>query len=122
MFPDEENTFDGESTKGFDEEELHRNSKQKIGFVFQMFYLLPKMNALDNVKLPMIYTSISDKGTKKNAQQSTCGSRTFGSNVSSTDQISGGQQQRVSIARALVNHPKVILQMNPPETSIPKQK
>lgn len=112
--PDEgEYFFDGESTKGFDEEELAEIRSQKIGFVFQMFYLLPKMNALDNVKLPMIYASISDKEQEERAQQALAEVGLSDRMYHRPNQISGGQQQRVSIARALVNHPKVIFADEP---------
>lgn len=88
-----------------------RNSK--IGFVFQSFNLLAKLNVLENVELPMIYAALSRKERRERALKAieTVGltNRIF----NRPNQLSGGQSQRVAIARALVNNPKVILADEP---------
>ncbi len=86
---------------------------QTIGFVFQNFYLLPKMTALDNVALPLLYRGVSLKERRERAaaalQIMGLGDRlNFFPN-----QLSGGQQQRVAIARAIVGNPKLILADEP---------
>ncbi len=86
---------------------------QTIGFVFQNFYLLPKMTALDNVALPLLYRGVSVKERRERAaaalQIMGLGERMdFFPN-----QLSGGQQQRVAIARAIVGNPKLILADEP---------
>jgi ABC-type antimicrobial peptide transport system, ATPase component len=92
---------------------LARLRNEKIGFVFQFFNLLPKLNVLQNVELPMIYSGISSKERRERAMQALtlvglekrCKHRPM--------QISGGQQQRVAIARALVNNPRIIFADEP---------
>jgi putative ABC transport system ATP-binding protein len=104
--------FDGIDTKDFTDDELARIRNERIGFVFQSFNLLPRTTVLDNVILPLLYSS-SKKGLEQRAKNALeavgLGERiTFMSN-----QISGGQKQRVAIARALVCDPKVIFADEP---------
>jgi len=86
---------------------------QKIGFVFQFFNLLPKLNVLQNVELPMIYGGVS---TKERQRRATEALKLVGLEARSKhrpSQLSGGQQQRVAIARALVNSPRIIFADEP---------
>ena len=86
---------------------------KKIGFVFQAFNLLPKMNVLENVELPMIYSGVGKKERREHALEAI--ERVgLGNRVKSTPlQLSGGQMQRVAIARALVNNPKIVFADEP---------
>ncbi len=104
--------FNGENTKDFTDDELARIRNERIGFVFQSFNLLPRTTVLDNVMLPLFY-STNKKGHEHKAKVALeavgLGDRLqFMSN-----QISGGQKQRVAIARALVCDPKVIFADEP---------
>ena len=86
---------------------------QKIGFVFQSFYLLPKLSAVDNVALPLLYAGVNKKERRERAiealQMMGLGQRlNFRPN-----QLSGGQCQRVAIARAIVGRPKLLLADEP---------
>lgn len=95
------------------EDELAHNRNQYIGFVFQQFHLLPRLNVLQNVSLPLSYRNLSLKDMD---EQSTnilkrVAMDSFVNRLPS--QLSGGQQQRVAIARALVGNPQVILADEP---------
>lgn len=86
---------------------------QQIGFVFQQFYLLPRLRVIDNVMLPLTYTKMS-KGEMYDCAQTLL----YAVGIPEKEnlfptQLSGGQQQRVAIARALVNKPKLILADEP---------
>lgn len=104
--------FEGQDVTSLNDDELAFLRNEKIGFVFQSFNLLSRTNVLDNVKLPLTYT------TKKiNADQR---AREVLASVGLkhrlhyyTNQISGGEKQRVAIARALVNNPSVIFADEP---------
>lgn len=104
--------FDGENTKDFTDDELARIRNHRIGFVFQSFNLLPRTSVIDNVMLPLAYSSI--KTNHHNRAKAALESVGLGDRLEHmSNQISGGQKQRVAIARALVCDPKVIFADEP---------
>src|SRR5947207_3525534 len=86
---------------------------RKIGFVFQFFNLLPKLNVLQNVELPMIYSGISARERRQRAMKALEMIDLQNRSKHRPMQLSGGQQQRVAIARALVNSPKIVFAAEP---------
>ncbi len=86
---------------------------QKIGFVFQFFNLLPKLNVLQNVELPMIYSGVSSRERKERSMAALKLVDLENRSKHRPMQLSGGQQQRVAIARALVNNPKIVFADEP---------
>jgi putative ABC transport system ATP-binding protein len=105
--------FDNEDVSRLHEDELAKIRNKKIGFVFQSFFLLPRLNALQNVMLPLFYRG-EEKNTAKEkslAMLAKVGMEKF--HHHKPNQMSGGQQQRVAIARALVGDPEVILADEP---------
>jgi putative ABC transport system ATP-binding protein len=93
--------------------ELAAIRNRKIGFVFQFFNLLPKLNVLQNVELPMIYSGVSSKERRDRAMESLKLVDLANRSKHRPSQLSGGQQQRVAIARALVNNPKIVFADEP---------
>ena len=105
--------FNGVDVTSFSEDELADIRNQEIGFVFQSFFLLPRLSALQNVVLPLFYRGLSQEDASAQAQQmlEKVGVGHLAHNR--PNQLSGGQQQRVAIARALVGDPKMILADEP---------
>ena len=93
--------------------DLARIRNQKIGFVFQFFNLLPKLNVLQNVELPMIYSSVKGRERRDRAMEALKLVDLENRARHRPSQLSGGQQQRVAIARALVNQPKIVFADEP---------
>lgn len=97
----------------YSEREVAGIRNQEIGFIFQSFNLLPRMNLLDNVMLPLIYAGTSLKERQEKALEA-LDRVGLGDRVEhQPNEISGGQKQRVAIARAIVNEPTVILADEP---------
>jgi putative ABC transport system ATP-binding protein len=86
---------------------------RKIGFVFQFFNLLPKLNVLQNVELPMVYAGMGGRERRERAMVALKQVGLENRSKHRPSQLSGGQQQRVAIARALVNQPKIIFADEP---------
>jgi putative ABC transport system ATP-binding protein len=105
--------LDGTMIQNASARQLARIRNEKIGFVFQFFNLLPKLNVLQNVELPMIYSGISTSQRKQRAMSALDLVGLSNRMKHRPMQLSGGQQQRVAIARALVNDPKLIFADEP---------
>ena len=105
--------LEGEEVAKLSEKKLAKVRNQQIGFVFQQFFLLSKLNALQNVELPLIYAGVSQSKRKALAEQYLKKVEVEKRMHHLPSELSGGQKQRVAIARALVNHPSIILADEP---------
>src|SRR6267143_4132142 len=105
--------LDGTMIHAASPRELARIRNRKIGFVFQFFNLLPKLNVMQNVELPMIYSGVSGRQRRERAMAALESVSMANRAKHRPSQLSGGQQQRAAIARALVNSPKIVFADEP---------
>jgi putative ABC transport system ATP-binding protein len=105
--------FDGRSINEYSDYELAEVRNKKMGFVFQTFNLLPRTTTLENVKLPLLYSSIPEKKWNRLAEEAIEAVGLSHRIQHESSQLSGGERQRVAIARALVLAPEVIFADEP---------
>ena len=105
--------LNGKDISQMTDNELADIRNKEIGFVFQQFNLLPRLSALENVGLPLIYAGILKKERKDRALSMLDKVKLSDRSHHKPNELSGGQIQRVAIARALVNHPSIILADEP---------
>ena len=105
--------LEGDDVTSLDEEEAARVRREKIGFVFQFFHLVPRLSAADNIALPMMLAGIDplERGQRVRRMLDSLALSDRGHHR--PDQLSGGQRQRVAIARAVVMNPSLILADEP---------
>jgi putative ABC transport system ATP-binding protein len=106
-------TIDGVILNGMTDEELSKIRRHKIGMVFQEFYLLPSLSALENVEVPMIFDDVSEAKRKVRAAKLLSLVELSDRTHNRPAELSGGEKQRVAIARALANDPAIILADEP---------
>ena len=104
---------DGVDVSTLDKESLAELRRDKIGFVFQGFNLLPRMNALENVAMPLGYAQVPPAERMRRAQEALTSVGLGERSSHRPSELSGGQQQRVAIARALINRPPILLADEP---------
>lgn len=105
--------LNGNDVSAMEDNELAEVRNQEIGFVFQTFNLMPRYTALENVALPLIYAGVAKEARSERAKE-VLNQVDLGNRMDhKPNELSGGQRQRVAVARALVNHPSIILADEP---------
>lgn len=105
--------LDGRDVGEMNRNELAEIRNEMLGFIFQQYNLLPKLNLIENVEVPLMYAGVPRSERKERAKEALCAVGLSEKIKNKPNQLSGGQQQRVSIARALVGKPAVILADEP---------
>jgi len=106
-------TLHGRVIRDLDQKQLARIRSREIGFIFQQFQLLPRLNALKNVELPLVYAGVSPRERTRRAKEMLERVGLKDRMYHHQNQLSGGQQQRVAIARALATNPTLLLADEP---------
>ena len=105
--------LDGKDVSHMTDDEQAEIRNKKLGFIFQQYNLIPKLNVRQNVELPLLYAGISEKEQAERAMKALDRVGLCDKAKNMPSQLSGGQQQRVSIARALAGNPSIILADEP---------
>src|SRR5262245_37233328 len=105
--------LDGREVAGLDDQELSLVRRHKIGFVFQVFHLVPRLTALENVALPLLFAGVTPRERDERARRALDSVGLTARATHRPDQLSGGERQRVAIARSTIMGPSILLADEP---------